>query len=284
MNTSESKNYEYNILDCELESEFNLRSFGFEDFTNRQPIDYFHRKTDHTFQFVLKGEGLYEINHSKHPINQHDMFYLPPNVPLKYTSSKTNPYYYYWITLEGKKINKILQSLSISASRPVIHIEQAQQIFSIFQEMFILPRSIYKIKACVFMLLHIICGDKSTLLTTNTSKSLVSTITDYIKLNYPQSEFQINTLTSHFYISQSSLYRIFMSETGVSPKTFLTDYRMKKAYELLEQGEKVTLASLSTGYTDIYHFSKQFKKYFNIMPSMVYTLCKNTSNNIKKNT
>lgn len=60
----------------------------------------------------------------------------------------------------------------------------------------------------------------------------------------------------------------FTKEMGVSPKKFLTGYRMDRAKEMLAQ-ENSSISEIArlVGYEDAFHFSRIFKKYSGISPS-----------------
>ena len=63
------------------------------------------------------------------------------------------------------------------------------------------------------------------------------------------------------------LFRLFKKYVGVSPKQYITNYRMTKAKNLLEDGLPVTDVSNRCGFSDIYYFSKAYKKHFGYPPS-----------------
>lgn len=67
-----------------------------------------------------------------------------------------------------------------------------------------------------------------------------------------------------------SLYRLFMTQFGVSPKTLLNILRLHFALTLILEQQKslVDIANLC-GFYDQAHFNKELKKYTNITPSQV---------------
>ena len=60
---------------------------------------------------------------------------------------------------------------------------------------------------------------------------------------------------------------IFKSFYGVSPKSYINGLKIARAKELLASGMySVTEAAVMSGYTDMSHFSREFKKVVGITP------------------
>lgn len=61
---------------------------------------------------------------------------------------------------------------------------------------------------------------------------------------------------------------LFKDETGISFRSFLTIVRMNRAEEMLYSGEyKIHEISDACGFSDVFYFSRLFKKYRGISPS-----------------
>ena len=78
----------------------------------------------------------------------------------------------------------------------------------------------------------------------------------------------VDDLAAEAFMSPYHFHRVFTSTFGISPIKFHTSVKMKKIKQLLLSGkESITdLAELS-GYSDIFSFSKAFKKHFGFAPS-----------------
>jgi AraC-like DNA-binding protein/ligand-binding sensor protein len=68
--------------------------------------------------------------------------------------------------------------------------------------------------------------------------------------------------------STSFISRYFVDEFGVPPREFIERERMKQAFTLLREGEKINAIATRLGYYDEFHFSKAFKKRFGKPPSL----------------
>ena len=86
----------------------------------------------------------------------------------------------------------------------------------------------------------------------------------------PDANWSIRDLTERFRISKSHLAHRFRRHTGVSPKTYQLQSRMRYAWQLLSSSKEMVQAVADhLGYSDAFAFSRQFKKVWGIPPSRV---------------
>lgn len=91
---------------------------------------------------------------------------------------------------------------------------------------------------------------------------------DFIDTNY-QDDISVEDIASSAGLNRKSLYAVFKSLTGFSPKDYLIYYRMCKATALLKDANlSVETVAVSVGYSDQFHFSKEFKKNVGLSPSV----------------
>lgn len=94
----------------------------------------------------------------------------------------------------------------------------------------------------------------------------VEKVIDFMTSNY-NSKLSLETLANVVNVSTSYLGSIFREVTGISPVDYLINIRMSKAKELILDGNSITQTSNLVGFTDVFYFSKYFKKYEGISPS-----------------
>ncbi|MFI3256911.1 MAG: response regulator [Spirochaetales bacterium] len=95
----------------------------------------------------------------------------------------------------------------------------------------------------------------------------------YIQDNYAH-DVTLNEAASSLHISTGHLYRLFKKEIGCSFNTFLTQYRMHIAMNLLKDIDvKIYEVAQKVGYTDTNYFSALFKKIVGINPSEYQARC-----------
>lgn len=68
-------------------------------------------------------------------------------------------------------------------------------------------------------------------------------------------------------ISEIYLRKLFEKHLGVTPFKKLTELRMSRAKLLVEEGQGLKEVCASVGYTDVFQFSRAYKRYFGHPPS-----------------
>lgn len=95
----------------------------------------------------------------------------------------------------------------------------------------------------------------------------VSNIIQYIEENYSNEEMSLNMVAEHMNFSPNHLSAIFSQETGQTLIKYLTDFRIKKAKELLKcTSMKASEICTAVGYKDAHYFSYLFKKNVGMSP------------------
>ena len=97
--------------------------------------------------------------------------------------------------------------------------------------------------------------------------SLTRDIIQFIQNNYDK-EISYEVLSERFYMNPVYMNRIFKKNTGTSLHAFIVNYRINMAMELLRSSNiSVREIAFASGFTDIPHFAKTFKKIAGISPS-----------------
>lgn len=86
--------------------------------------------------------------------------------------------------------------------------------------------------------------------------------------NHYNEPITIQQVADALYISPSYLMHLFKNNIGKTFNTFLLEYRMEKAKELLKNPAlKVSTVAAQVGYSNIKYFNKLFKKYTSLTPT-----------------
>lgn len=96
--------------------------------------------------------------------------------------------------------------------------------------------------------------------------SKIISILQYLNLHLTE-QISIDELASRFYISKFHMMRRFKEQTGYTIHNYITEKRLLRARQLLQQGLPVTEACYQCGYQDYSTFSRAYRKCFGASPS-----------------
>jgi AraC-like DNA-binding protein len=94
----------------------------------------------------------------------------------------------------------------------------------------------------------------------------VDSIIRYMMEHYAEA-LSLDDLCAKARISRSYLGSLFKKVTGRSPVDYLIEIRVNQAKAMLRDGYQVSEVALKTGFSDLFYFSKCFKKREGISPS-----------------
>ena len=90
---------------------------------------------------------------------------------------------------------------------------------------------------------------------------------DTIRKAPPEHWWRVSELAELMDVSEDTLRREFMSKTGLLPKAYIEQFKLRQASELLAVTDlPVSEIALRFGYRDCYHFSRRFKVVFGVSP------------------
>ena len=114
-------------------------------------------------------------------------------------------------------------------------------------------------------ILSIIDENRNASISSAAVPSLLSGITGYIDSEY-SCDCSIENLCNTFFVSRSTLCRLFRTYLGTTPAKYVTSRRLSEAKKMLKAGSSVGDACFACGFTDYSHFIALFKSRFGITP------------------
>ncbi|MBE6733703.1 MAG: AraC family transcriptional regulator [Ruminococcaceae bacterium] len=91
-------------------------------------------------------------------------------------------------------------------------------------------------------------------------------IISYIDQNL-ESIVHIPDLEEVFFYNATFLSKVFLAQTGMTIKSYITNKKMEYANSLLKKGRSITEISRRLGYSSIHSFSRAYKNHFSKTPS-----------------
>ena len=108
------------------------------------------------------------------------------------------------------------------------------------------------------------------------SAKIYESFTKVMEENFTNPDLDVGKMAQLLFMSERTLYRKIKEIWGISPNEVLLDFRLKKAYEAIqnEPGEMLGNIIKQTGFMTNSYFSRCFKKKYGILPSDFQRECK----------
>jgi AraC-like DNA-binding protein len=223
--------------------------------------------------YVLSGKGYYQTEGKIFPLYPGDVFLVYPYVEVTYYADKKEPWEYYWAGFAGTDATTILNATDFSRKSPIIrsHPQGAiiqKQLFHIYEARGNAFSHRIEMTGRLYTALALFVKSSGKKEDKNPSYiTYVKKGVDYVYANYSYN-ISVEDIARYVGISRSHLFRVFRQYTGMSPKEFLSQYRIKQACHLLKESPlSVAAVANSVGFEDSLYFSKAFHKRKGITPS-----------------
>jgi AraC-like DNA-binding protein len=93
----------------------------------------------------------------------------------------------------------------------------------------------------------------------------LATVREYLEANYRQ-RVSLQDLSDTAGLGRFHLLRLFKRTTGFTPYEYLVQIRVRRAMQLLRQGQAATKVAFATGFADQAHLNRHFKRLVGLTP------------------
>lgn len=105
----------------------------------------------------------------------------------------------------------------------------------------------------------------------------LESLLEMIRKASPEHWWRVSELAELINVSENTLRREFLRKTGMLPKAYIEQFKLRQAAELLTTSDSpVSQIALRFGYRDYYHFSRRFKMVFGLSPVNYRTAIQHT--------
>lgn len=231
-------------------------------------------RPNYILHYILKGKGRFTAGKETYRLCAGQGFLIVPEVQTYYEADRDEPWTYLWIGFAGEKVEEYLQDLGLTSERPIFQCDCGEELEQIVLTM--LEKKDYTISNEYFLegilyqffsilAQHIeIAADRQT----GNDNLYIRKAVEYIQNHYSY-PLQIKEIADYVGINRSYLYTLFKEQFCLSPKEYLTNFRITRAAQLLEITDlSIEGVAMSCGYQNTLIFSKTFKNRMGITPSV----------------
>lgn len=210
--------------------------------------------------YVVSGHGVFETQGKSFRLSPGDMFLIRPGQPSKYIADENQPWHYIWVGFSSDL------DLDFLFDRMVISSERCENIFlSILEAESFKEAAEYFVCGKIYELISYLKIEELVQETEQTSRYVLMA-KNYIETKYAD-DISIQMIADTLNLARSYFSTIFKKCTGKSPQAYLVDYRLEKAAHFMTNYQYTpTEAAKSCGYSDIFNFSRMFKRKYGVSP------------------
>ena len=229
-------------------------------------------KPDYVVHFILSGKGIFCIAGKKYELESGTGFLIPPGELAFYQADREEPWTYIWVGFGGSKAQEYIHEIGLSGHTPVFRSEEHEALYACIKDM--MGHNTYgtanKLRRVgqLYVFLSLMAGENPVKEKMEGENQYVKRAIDYIQSNY-HIPIKVADVANYVCVNRSYLYSLFQEVLEMSPRQYLSRYRITKAAELLlSTSLSVESIALSTGYNDPFVFTKAFKNVTGMSPTI----------------
>lgn len=240
-------------------------------------------RDSYIIHYVHSGCGVFTIHDQTYHLRAGQGFLIPPDMLVYYCADEQDPWTYSWFGFRGLHAKSLLQRSHLSSHHPVFQVgcksktvTTARGTITGFETYYDELMAAREEKSRDVLSLSILYRLMAELIQSSpgaleprpavSKEAYVRQAIEFIENNYSQ-RINVMDIARSVGLDRTYLSGLFKSQFGLSLQTFLLEYRMNRATELLHNKDlTISDISRSVGYIDPFLFSKMFKKVTGLSP------------------
>ena len=227
----------------------------------------FQSRPSHALVFKLSGESIYRFSNEAIRLNRGEMLFIPMGSSYSYRKASSEESHYVLINFYA----------AAAPNQPRKYRVEGVLDFEYFCErlcclsMLDTPQQQYKALALFYQALDAVCEVEKKAYHSGKATALLDPAVEYLQENLYGTDLRVGMLHTLCGISDTYFRKLFIARFGAGPKQYVLDLRLRRAKDILDQGEYNSIAQVAklAGFEDPLYFSKQFRKAYGCTPSSV---------------
>lgn len=234
-------------------------------------------RNHYLFHLIVAGKGTFLTDRTgPFELGKGQGFLICPDQITTYYADYDDPWTYYWIELDGLRVNQLFRAGGLNIDNPILTLpNESAERRAAFELQYILDHSdltINHLLGHTYLFLDYIDQAspqvENSELSTSKKQSYFDEIHGFISKHYAE-DITIDQIAALCRLNRSYLNSLFKTEFGISIQQFLIQFRLAKSIQLLaETTLSIKEVSEKVGYHDQLHFSKSFKKIYGVSPKI----------------
>ena len=229
-------------------------------------------RPNYIIHYILEGKGIYQVGEQKYELSQNQGFLIEPETLTFYQADESEPWTYLWIGFGGARARHMLHDIGWNSSLLIFQCTYGNYLKQIILDMLKYTQSttsnIYYLQGKLYEFFSVLSRDAAieTAPAISQESNYILEAISFIRNNCSRG-VSVADVAAHLNINRSYLYTLFKNTLDISPKNFLTNFRISRAREqLILTDYSVEYIAHSCGYHDTLVFSKAFKSIIGFTP------------------
>ncbi len=231
-----------------------------------KPYAKIERRKTNAFMILLKGYSVYDFGDKTITVNEGEMIFLPQGANYEYKTFPAGEMMYTSINFVGEFVDAEPRKYSVDGFYETEHIGKN---FTDLWNFGGVPEKC-KCISLFYSLISYILGIDHAEYSQKRKFDTIEPAVSYLKKNIYDSDLKADKLHSLCGISDTYFRKIFISRFGMPPQKYIISKRISDAKAIMDSGEYDTIQEVASlvGYSDPLYFSKVFKKFYGVSPSL----------------
>ncbi len=215
---------------------------------------------------VMRGQGVVETSNGRFPVGAGDAFTLWPGIHIACSEAPEAPWEVSWFYVTGNGAAAWMRSCGFAADRPVRHPSDPDRVrteVSRIHELYAgrRPEDASRILSLLYALAADMGGgDVPEAKPADAAERIVAQAVALTE-GMLASAINVDQIAANIGIDRTTLFRAFRKQLGRPPIEYLSQVRIRKAQDLLQQTDlEIQAVARAAGFANVKYFFRRFRQ------------------------